>query len=75
LLRAVRDATGRGATVRAAYVPDTELGTRWFADHAAWVRDGQNYLPFSTAAGVKRYLGTHPASASVDYQQAVAGVV
>jgi NitT/TauT family transport system substrate-binding protein len=75
LLRAVRDATGRGATVRAAYVPDTELGTRWFADHAAWVRDGQNYLPFSTTAAAKRYLAAHPSSTSVDYQQAVAGVV
>ncbi|MDT5010246.1 MAG: sulfonate transport system substrate-binding protein [Mycobacterium sp.] len=75
LLRAVRDASSRGVTVRAAYVPDTELGTRWYADHAAWVRDGRNYLPFSTTAGAKRYLAAHPGSASVDYQQAVAGVV
>ncbi len=46
LLQAVRDATARGAKVRAAYVPDAELGTRWFADKAVWVHDGANYLPF-----------------------------
>ena len=75
LLRAVNDAASRGATVRAAYVPDTEFGTKWFADHAAWVRDGENYLPFSTTAGAKRYTASHPDSVVVDYQQALAGVV
>jgi sulfonate transport system substrate-binding protein len=75
LLKAVRDATARGAKVRAAYVPDTELGTRWFADKSAWVRDGQNYLPFGTPAGAARYLTAHPGSAAADYQQALAGAV
>jgi len=75
LLKAVRDATAKGSKVRAAYVPDTELGTRWFADKAAWVRDGQNYLPFGTPAGAQRYIGAHPGSAPVDYQQALAGAV
>jgi NitT/TauT family transport system substrate-binding protein len=75
LLKAVRDATAKGSKVRAAYVPDTELGTRWFADKAAWVRDGQNFLPFGTTAGAQRYLAGHPGTASVDYQQALAGVV
>jgi NitT/TauT family transport system substrate-binding protein len=75
LLKAVRDATAKGAKVRAAYVPDAELGTRWFADKAAWVRDGQNYLPFGTPAGAQRYVTAHPGSASVDYQQALAGAV
>jgi NitT/TauT family transport system substrate-binding protein len=75
LLKAIRDANARGAKVRAAYVPDTELGTRWFADKAAWVRDGQNYLPFDTPAGAKRYVAAHPGSATVDYQQALAGAV
>ena len=74
LLRAIRDATARGATVRAAYVPDTELGTRWFADKAAWVRDGPNYLPFGTPAGAQRFIAAHPGSAALDYQQALAGV-
>jgi NitT/TauT family transport system substrate-binding protein len=73
LLKAVRDATARGAHVRAAYVRDAELGTRWFADKSAWVRDGANYLPFDTLAGAQRYLGAHPGSAAIDYQQALAG--
>jgi NitT/TauT family transport system substrate-binding protein len=75
LLRAIREATARGATVRAAYVPDAALGTRWFADKAAWVRDGQNYVPFTTPSGAQRYIAAHPGSAAVDYQQALAGVV
>jgi len=75
LLKAVRDATAKGSKVRAAYVPDTELGTRWFADKAAWVRDGQNYLPFGTSAGAQRYLAAHPGSTAVDYQQALVGAV
>jgi NitT/TauT family transport system substrate-binding protein len=75
LLKAVRDATAKGSKVRAAYVPDAELGTRWFADKAAWVRDGQNYLPFGTPAGAQRYIAAHSGSAPVDYQQALAGAV
>jgi NitT/TauT family transport system substrate-binding protein len=75
LLKAVREATAKGSKVRAAYVPDTELGTRWFADKAAWVRDGQNYQPFGTPAGAQRYIGAHPGSATVDYQQALVGAV
>jgi NitT/TauT family transport system substrate-binding protein len=73
LLRSVRDATARGAHVRAAYVPDTELGTRWFADKSVWVRDGANYLPFDTPAGAQRYVAAHRGSVTVDYQQALAG--
>ncbi|MFG1933577.1 ABC transporter substrate-binding protein [Mycobacterium sp. NPDC048908] len=75
LLKAVRDATAKGSKIRAAYVPDTELGTRWFADKAAWVRDGQNYLPFGTPVGAQRYVAAHPGSATVDYQQALVGAV
>ena len=75
LLKAIREATGRGAKVRAAYVPDTELGTRWFADRADWVRDGATYLPFTTADGARRYVAGHSGSVAVDYQQALAGAV
>jgi NitT/TauT family transport system substrate-binding protein len=75
LLRAIRDATARGAKVQAAYVPDAELGTRWFADKAVWVRDGQAYHPFGTPAGPRRYLTAHPGSVVVDYQQALGGSV
>ena len=73
LLKAVRDATARGARIRAAYVADTELGTRWFADKSIWVHDGANYLPFDTSAGAQRYIAAHFGSAPVDYQQALAG--
>ena len=41
LLRAVREANADGEQVRAAYVPDTEIGTRWFADKSVWVHDGE----------------------------------
>jgi NitT/TauT family transport system substrate-binding protein len=75
LLKAVRDATAKGAKVRAAYVPDTELGTRWFADKSVWVRDGQNYLPFGTPAGAQRFIAAHPGSSTTDYQQALTGAV
>ncbi|WP_029114106.1 ABC transporter substrate-binding protein [Mycobacterium sp. URHB0044] len=75
LLRAIREATARGERVRAAYVPDTEFGTRWFADKSIWVSDGRNQLPFGTLAGAERYTGAHPGSTVVDYQQALAGAV
>jgi len=75
LLRAVREATANGQTIRAAFVPDTEFGTRWFADKSFWVRDGQKHLPFDTAAGAERYTTAHPGAAVVDYQQALAGAV
>lgn len=75
LLRAVADATARGGKVRAAYVPDAELGTRWFADKAVWVKDGQNYLPFGTQAGARRYLAAHPGGVVMNYQQALGGSV
>jgi NitT/TauT family transport system substrate-binding protein len=75
LLRAIRDAGARGEKVRAAYVPDAELGTRWFADKSSWVKDGANYLPFDSAAGAARYTAAHPGATVVDYQQALAGAV
>jgi NitT/TauT family transport system substrate-binding protein len=75
LLRAIREANARGEQVRAAYVPDTEFGTRWFADKSSWVQDGTDYLPFGTLAGAQRYTGTHPDATVVDYQQALVGAV
>lgn len=71
LLRAVRAAQANGAVIRAAYVPDAELGTRWFADKSVWVRDGDRYLPFTTAAAAERYRQAHPGAAPVSYEQAV----
>lgn len=75
LLRAVREAEAGGATVRAAYVPDTEFGTRWFADKAVWVRDGAQYLPFGTPAGAQRHVAAHPGTEIVEYRQALVGAV
>lgn len=73
LLEAARAANARGDHIRAAYVHDAELGTRWFADKSAWVRDGARYLPFDTTAGAQRYLAAHPGAVVLDYQQALAG--
>lgn len=75
LLRAIREAEAGGATVRAAYVPDAELGTRWFADKAIWVRDGAQYLPFGTPAGAQRHIAAHPGAEIVEYRQALVGAV
>jgi NitT/TauT family transport system substrate-binding protein len=79
-LRAVREATAKGQKVRAAYVPDAELGTRWFADKSVWVRSpgergGVDFVPFDTAAGAQRFTGSHPGATVVDYQAALAGAV
>ncbi|MGM7646061.1 ABC transporter substrate-binding protein [Nocardia sp. JW2] len=74
LLRAVQAAEAQGKTVRAAYVPDAELGTRWFADKAIWLRDGTRHLPFTTQAAADRYRGTHRTAIAVTYDQAVAEV-
>jgi NitT/TauT family transport system substrate-binding protein len=73
LLRAIREATARGEKVRAAYVSDAELGTRWFADKSTWVKAGAEYLPFDSAAGAQRYTAAHPGAVVVDYQQALVG--
>lgn len=79
LLKAIRQAEGEGKKVRAAYVSDAELGTRWFADKAVWVRlpapGAEGYLPFGTQAGAERYTAAHPGAAIVDYRQALAGAV
>ncbi|WP_067471056.1 ABC transporter substrate-binding protein [Nocardia amamiensis] len=74
LLRAIQAAKAQGTTIRAAYVPDAELGTRWFADKAVWLRDGATYLPFTTAAAAQRYRRSHPSATPVGYDQAVTEV-
>ncbi len=76
LLRALREANAKGEKVIAAYIPDTELGTRWFADRSVWVQSPINgYLPFDTDAGAQRYIAGHPDAKVVDYQAALAGAV
>ncbi|MBU9764859.1 ABC transporter substrate-binding protein [Mycobacterium sp. TNTM28] len=79
LLKAIRQAEGDGKKVRAAYVSDAELGTRWFADKSVWVRlpaaGDEDFLPFGTQAGAERYASAHPGSTIIDYRQALAGAV
>ncbi|TQM33663.1 ABC transporter substrate-binding protein [Nocardia bhagyanarayanae] len=74
LLRAVQAAKAQGKVIRAVYVPDAELGTRWFADKAVWLRDGVKYLPFTTQGAAQRYRQAHPAATPVSYDQAVTEV-
>ncbi|WP_336082126.1 ABC transporter substrate-binding protein [Nocardia sp. SSK8] len=74
LLRAVRAAEAQGKTVRAVYLPDAELGTRWFADKAVWLRDGDRYLPFTTQAAADRYRTAHAGATPVTYRQAMTEV-
>ncbi|GII75335.1 putative nitrate ABC transporter, periplasmic protein [Sphaerisporangium rufum] len=74
LLRQIRTAGGR---FRAAYVPDTTLGTRWFADRSVWVRDPaveraeRRFLPFTTREGAESYLSEHGRAKIVDFDHAV----
>jgi NitT/TauT family transport system substrate-binding protein len=57
-----------GKKVRAAYVPDAETGTRWFADHAVWVKEADGrLLPFTTEAAARKRSGT-----VLDYARALA---
>lgn len=73
LLKAIRAAEAKGTKVRAAYVPDAELGTRWLADKSVWVQQGADFVPFDTDAGARRYQAAHPGSSVVTYQQALVG--
>lgn len=77
LLRAVGAAKAAGQPVRAAYVPDAATGTRWYADHAVWLRDPaaaatDRYLPFTTESGARGYAAAHPGTVPVSYADAVA---
>jgi NitT/TauT family transport system substrate-binding protein len=62
--------------VRAAYVPDTNTGTRLFAQHATWLVDPtspptQRHKPFATEAGADSYRARHPQATPISYQAAV----
>ncbi|WP_348538212.1 hypothetical protein [Nocardia carnea] len=70
----MKAARAQGKTIRAAYIVDSELGTRWFADKAEWLREGDTYLAFTTRAAAGRYRHPHPAAQPVGYDQAVAEV-
>ncbi|MFC0439262.1 ABC transporter substrate-binding protein [Kutzneria buriramensis] len=67
LLRLIRDS---GKQVRAAYVDDTDTGTRWFADKSYWV-SGNGLHPFDTESEARAYATAHPGSRVVDYPTAL----
>ncbi|GAA3215807.1 ABC transporter substrate-binding protein [Actinocorallia longicatena] len=66
LLKAVR-----GKRVRAVYVPDALTGTRWFADHSVWLKDGGAFRPFATRENADAYASAHPGTEPVTYAEAV----
>jgi NitT/TauT family transport system substrate-binding protein len=75
LLKAVRQAESQGEQVRAAYIYDPLLGTRWFADKAVWLRDGAEFVPFTTQDSANEYVRTHLGAVPASYEQAVAEVI
>lgn len=71
VLRLIRDARRDGRQVKAAYITDPTLGTRWFADHAVWLRDGATFVAFTTNDSARAYRQTHPGAVPVSYDQAI----
>ncbi|MEW9552333.1 ABC transporter substrate-binding protein [Nonomuraea sp. NPDC050783] len=67
----LRQVAAAGSAVRAAYVPDTVTGTRWFADHAVWLKEGADFLPFTTRDGAAAYRAGHPKAKPVTYEAAL----
>jgi NitT/TauT family transport system substrate-binding protein len=77
LLRFIRQAQAKGQNVRAAYIPDAQIGTRWFAADDIWVLNPSaaatdRYLPFTTRSAAASYTGAHPGTSIVSYADAVA---
>ncbi|MEV4095980.1 ABC transporter substrate-binding protein [Streptosporangium saharense] len=76
----LRQIAGAGsAKIRAAYVPDTATGTRWFADRSVWLRDpdgkkNAEFLPFTTEDGARAYREAHPKTEIVTYDAALEAV-
>ncbi|QKT06303.1 ABC transporter substrate-binding protein [Gordonia sp. X0973] len=71
LLRLVKAARAANRPVTAAYVTDPVTGTRWFADHTIWLRDGDEYQAFTTVDDLDSYRRGHPGAVRVDYDTAV----
>ena len=72
----LRQAAAAQGPVRAAYVPDTLTGTRWFADKSVWLRDpagaaSARFLPFTTEEGADAYREKHPKTEPVTYEAAL----
>ncbi|MFT3899098.1 MAG: ABC transporter substrate-binding protein [Gordonia sp. (in: high G+C Gram-positive bacteria)] len=71
LLKLVKAARAAGKSITAAYITDPVVGTRWFADHAVWLRDGGDFRAFTTADSAQEYRKQHPTAVPVDYSRAV----
>ncbi|WP_242892288.1 ABC transporter substrate-binding protein [Actinomadura litoris] len=76
LLRNVKALQGQGKQIRAAYIPDTAAGTRWFADKDVWVEDpsagaAKRFKPFATQEGAQKYVSAHGGARVVAYDEAV----
>ncbi len=71
LLAHVAAAKSAGKKIIAAYVPDAATGTRWFADKSTWVRSGDRFLPFISESQAATYLGAHPGTSVISYDDAV----
>ncbi|MFF1452666.1 ABC transporter substrate-binding protein [Streptomyces sp. NPDC058274] len=67
----LRYVSAHRASARAAYVPDATTGTRWFADRAVWVADGDALLPFVTAATARAYIAKHSGARTISYADAL----
>ncbi|WP_236003985.1 ABC transporter substrate-binding protein [Nonomuraea antri] len=67
----LRQIAAAGRPVRAAYVPDTVTGTRWFADHAVWLRQEARFLPFTTREAADAYRAGHPGAEPITYEAAL----
>jgi NitT/TauT family transport system substrate-binding protein len=73
---ALQQIAERAAPVRAAYVPDTNTGTRIFASSATWVLDPtaparSRLLPFALPTDAGSYLASHPQARELDYRAAL----
>ncbi|EFL24138.1 ABC transporter substrate-binding protein [Streptomyces himastatinicus ATCC 53653] len=67
----LRFTAARQGKVRAAYVPDTATGTRWFADRAVWAEDGGQPRAFVTPANARTWIAAHPGARLVSYATAL----
>jgi NitT/TauT family transport system substrate-binding protein len=71
LLENAADVLDHGGALRAAYVPDAETGTRWFADRMIWLQDGDDLLPFATRESADQYAGQHSGTRELSWDQAL----
>ncbi|MET8010954.1 ABC transporter substrate-binding protein [Streptomyces sp. NPDC005271] len=68
----LRFADSHRGRIRAAYVPDATTGTRWFADRAVWVKDGDDLRAFVTPENARTWIAAHPGARTISYPTALA---